>query len=60
MTFQFWVTIEFIRSHGKRHKKQFDFGVEYKPNGWTCQFQYQRLEIVALLEEINIEASVAF
>ena len=46
--------------HGKRKIKHFDFDVEYKPNGRTCKFQYQRLEMFGRLEEICIEASVAF
>ena len=41
VTFQFWVNVEFIRRHGKRRINNFDFGVEYKPNGQTCKFQYQ-------------------
>ena len=36
--FQVWVTLEFIRRHGKRQIKHFDFGIEYKPKGRTCQF----------------------
>ena len=56
----FWVTLEVFRRHGKRQIKHFDFGVEYKPNGRTCKFQYQWLEILCRLEEIYIEASVAF
>ena len=60
MIFQFWVILELIGSHGKRQIKHFDFGVDYKRNGWTYHFQYQLLEIFGLLEEIYIEASVAF
>ena len=60
MTFKFWVTFEYFQRQGKRQIKQFDFGVEYKPNGRTCKFQYQWLEIFGSLEETYIEASVAF
>ena len=60
MTFKFWVTLDFFRRHGKRQIKHFDFGVEYKPNGRTCKFQYHWLEIFGHLEEIYIEASVVF
>ena len=60
VTFKFWVTLEFIRRHGKRQIKHFDFDVENKPNGRTCKFQYQWLEIVGRLEEIYIETSIAF
>ena len=51
----------FFWRHGKRLQiNHFDYGVEYKPNGRTCKFQYQWLEIFGRLEEIYIEASVAF
>ena len=40
--------------------KRFEFGIKYKPNGQTCQFQYQCSEIFDLLEEMNIDASVLF
>ena len=60
VTFQFWVTLEVILCQGKRQIKRFDFGIKYKPNGRTWPFQSQWLEIFGLLEEIYIEASVAF
>ena len=41
VTFKFWVTLDCFRGHGKRQIKNLDFGVEHKPNGRTCQFQYQ-------------------
>ena len=58
--FKFWITLEFSQRHCNRKTKRFDFSIEYKPSDRTCPFQYQRLELFGLQEEIGIKSSVAF
>ena len=50
-------SLKFIRRHGNLQPRQFK-GIECKPNDKSFQFQYQRLEIVHILEEIHTEATV--
>ena len=63
VTFKFWAALELFRRHGNRKPKRFDFGIKYMSidkTGKTLEFHYQWLNIFGLLEETDIESSVAF
>ena len=59
-TFKFWATLELFRHHDNHKPNPFDFGIEYKSIDRTLQFHYRWLETFGLLEETDIESSVAF